>query len=219
MGPEKSVYQRIYRDGLREGFCVDNARHYYKDGQGTQPRLEQTMETPYLFRGQNVIGFTDTDLRDSLAGPDGIRHTDDREFYIADQYGRATNLDKLLRPGEQLVNKNTGGFVAVSSAKDHMAHFAGAASEYPHVFMYEEYMESRSYLNPRFGMPKPTAQDYEEYLDNMSDQLRSRDIIFTGRITKSSELHIAYETSPIFQKEYKDWSSSVDAQRDDQFGG
>lgn len=208
MMPTKSVYRQVYKQGVESGLSITNARQYYRNGEGTQPRLEQTLDTPWLFRGQPVIGFTDTNLKDEKADKDGLRLTDTREFYVADAMGRATNLDALLQPGEGLQDKQ-GKFVSIPQAQDIMGRFASAASEYPHVFLHDEYIESRSYLNGRFGMDPPTTADYNVYLDSVAKQLASRDFIFTGRITRPSQLHVAYESTPEFQSEYQDWSASL----------
>lgn len=211
MAVRKTAYRQVYQEGLQSGFDITNARQYYREGDGTQPRLEQTMSTPWTYHGQPVIGFTDTDLRDVNADKDGIRRTDTREFYVADQYGRATNLDDLLRPGDEGLKDRRGNSVSLQDAQDQMGRFAGAASEYPHVFLHDEYIESRSYLNARFGMDRPTTADYNVYLESVEKQLASRDFTFTGRITRPSQMHIAYESTPDFQSSYAEWSAAVDS--------
>ena len=85
------------------------------------------------------------------------------------------------------VDKNTGKDVSLNEAMEHMGQFAAAASEFPHVFAPDEYMEARSYLNGRLGLPMPTNEDYGEYLNSVENQLKQR-IPFVGSVTNLTEL-------------------------------
>lgn len=196
MSIRTEAFSRRYKEGLGEGLRVVNARQYYKNGDGTQPRLEQVMATPWTFRGKEVIGFADTDLRDANVGTDGLRLTDVSSFYVMGANGRYVDIDKMRTAGDVFSDQKSGRPVNISDAAFDMEKFASAASEYPHVFMHDEYIESRSYINGRFGLNPPTTADYERYLGSMEDQLKDRSFVITGQITKVSQMSKAYDSIP-----------------------
>ena len=198
----KSEYQRVYDEGIQEGFSVGMARQYYnRDRQGNidpnKPQLEQLMpSTPYLFRGEPVVGYTVTDLSadQSRVKGDSLRNTVTHEFHVyAPQYEGGPdvlrNVDDLIGVNEKIsfTDKNTGKDVSLNDAMDHMGAFAAAASEFPHVFAPDEYKEARSYLNGRLGLPMPTDDDYNEYLNNVENQLKQR-VPFVGAVTNLTEM-------------------------------
>lgn len=204
----RPFYETVYKNGTAAGLCVTQARQHYQNGDGTQPRLEQEISTPWTIRGNPVIGVTSTDLRNAGRSEDGLRKTDKIELYATDGLHRS-DIQQELAPGCVLLDQKKQAF-PLYRAIELVGQFASAASEYPHVFTFDEYMESRSYLNGRFNMAPPTAEDYNAYLRNVTNQLASPDYTFTGAITKRSQISSAYSTMPDFQEEYDDWSSSLD---------
>lgn len=195
---EKAEYQKEFESGTQDGFRVTMARQYYpldyrtQEPDPTRPQLEQTMETPFVFHDQPVIGYTITDLsaKNSPVKGEGLRPTITHEFYIQpSDRPEPKNIDDVIQPNEKYVftDKNTGADVSLNEARDRMGKFASAASEYPHVFTPDEYMETRSYLNGRLGLDMPTSDDYAQYLGNVDRQLEQR-ITFVGAVTKPADM-------------------------------
>lgn len=192
---QKPEYKEIFESGTKEGFNVTMARQYYQTDYRTQepdptrPMLEQMMETPYLYKDNPVFGYTVTDLsaKQSAVRGENLRPTITHEFHILDDQGTLHNVDDYIKSGETFKDKNTADDVTLSQAMDHMGKFASAASEYPHVFEYNEYMATRSYMNGRLGLAEPTPDDYSNYLDSVTKQLEQR-IPFVGAVTKPSDM-------------------------------
>ena len=193
---KKPQYQEIFEKGTQAGFYILMANQYFGANASTgqidpqRPQLEQTMTTPYTFRDQPVIGYTVTDLssKNSPVRGESLRPTVTHEFYVMPE-GREEpmNVDAIIESGEKFTDKNTGKSVSIPDAMKEMGEFASAASEYPHVFTPDEYMEARSYMNGRLGLPMPTADDYVDYLNNMSAQLEQR-IPIVGAVTKPADM-------------------------------
>ena len=187
-------YAQVYKKGLEDGFEIVDARQYYVPELDMRPDVEQMMSTPWTCGDRPVFGYTTTnvDLKDERLH--GGRDTNTHEFWVYDaEKGMPRNLDDVYPNGYQLKDPN-GQTVPMRKAMDQMGDFASAASYYPHVFMAPEFAEARNYLNARMNLPPVTAKDYGAYLGHMENQLQSRDFTFVGKITKISDIHIAYES-------------------------
>ena len=206
----KPGYREVYAAGESAGFSINDARQYYRNEDGNQPRLEQTITTPWTFQGQPVIGYTDTSLSEKDRDREtGLRFTDLREFYIADKFGSPRNVDDVQPNGRKVFQDAQGRSIDMYDAQDKMGAFASAASEYPHGFTYEEYMESRSFINGRLGMDPPNEDDYNVYLESVERQLASRDIKFVGAVTRTSDMFKLQQTCPSFQEGMDDFLKSI----------
>ena len=202
MASRKDPYENIYQDGVDRGFHIMHARQYAENGDGLKPRLEQTMETPWSVNGNPVIAYSVTNL-ENKRDKDGLRDTNMVELH---EYKDGT-LHLLDAVGKDFRDQN-GMSVSRNTAREDVRQFASSASEYPHVFMYDEYMESRNFTNGRLGLDPPKPEDYEGYLESVEKQMMSRTISFVGAIEKPSQMHEAYESSPIVQAEMRDAFSS-----------
>ena len=206
----KSGYQDVYAAGEAVGFHVNDARQYYRNNDGNQPRLEQTIDTPWTFQGQPVVGYTDTSLVEKDRDKNtGLRMTDLREFYVADRFGQPRNVDDIQPMSRKVFQDANGKNIDMYEAQNKMGVFASAASEYPHGFTFEEYMEYRSFINGRLGMDPPTENDYNVYLESVEKQLASRDIKFVGSVTRPSDMYKLQQTCPSFQEGMDDFLKSI----------
>lgn len=188
----------IFRAGLSAGFDVMDAYQSYNDGDGLQPRLEQTLRTPWTYHGMLVLGYTNTDVRENARN--GAHHfytTDVSEFWLRQPDGQLLNLDDVRGSGAPgFLTDANGNQIPLDQAHLKLREFASAAAEYPHVFLCDEWMEVRSYVNGRFGMAPPTTRDYtEQYLPTIEQQLANPSHLFVGRIRQKSDIHIAYESA------------------------
>ena len=105
----KPGYREVYAAGESAGFSINDARQYYRNEDGNQPRLEQTITTPWTFQGQPVIGYTDTSLSEKDRDREtGLRFTDLREFYIADKFGSPRNVDDVQPNGRKVFQDAQG---------------------------------------------------------------------------------------------------------------
>lgn len=176
-------YSDIYKSGQAEGFIVDSARQYYSQNDSKKPKLDVVMNTPYSYMGQDVTARAIIDLNESSRSAEtGLRDASMVEFYVGN-----SNLDY------------DAGFDVTEEMRQKASDFAASAAEYPHVFTYDEYVEARIPINERLKLGIPTEQDYNTYLESMDRQLHnSRDFEFIGKITKLSDLNMAYESAPSF---------------------
>ena len=187
-------YAQVYKQGVADGFEIVDARQYYVQSMDMRPDLEQMMMTPWTCGGRPVFGYTVTNVDLGDERRKGERETMTHEFWVYDaEKGMPRNLDDVYPNGYKLQDPS-GKNVSFSEAFEQMGNFASAASYYPHVFMAPEFVEARNYLNGRMGLPPVMAKDYENYLKHMENQVQSRDFTFVGKITKMSDMHIAYES-------------------------
>ena len=121
------------------------------------------------------------------------------------------NVDDVQPNGRKTFLDSSGKEIDMYAAQDKMGQFASAASEYPHGFTYEEYMESRSFINGRLGMDPPNEADYNVYLESVERQLASRDIKFVGAVTRTSDLYKLQQTCPSFQEGMDEYLKATNA--------
>ena len=192
MAVTKDNYQSYYRQGIAQGFGIIDARQYYVVERNMTPDLEQMMSTPWTFEGNYVYGYSITDVGVGNERKTGARNTHTVEFWTFNN-GNPVNLDGSYGGNYWLKDAN-GNSVSRNDAADYVSIFATAASYYPHVFMAPEFAEARNYLNARMELPPVNANDYRNYLNHIESQIKSGQFTFVGKITKTSDMHIAYES-------------------------
>lgn len=195
-------YQSIYAKGENLGFSVTKVVQHVTDrGKKT---AELTIKTPFTYQGENVEGYAVVDLAQTKE--DELRPYNSVEFYV-----NGRNLEDVA---DQLTGKRefvmNGGGISVTreNASVMLGSYAAAASEYPHVFTYPEYMEIRSFENKRLQMDPPTEKDYELYLNNVQNQMSSGRIKFVGDITNVRGLLTRYQDLPSFENGMQEYDSS-----------
>jgi len=177
--------------GDAAGFTVAYAKQYYENLDGLKCRMEQHITMPYTFQGETVYAITITNI-DHSNGRDALRNTPRSDLYTAS--------DRQIASGEVLTAPG-GQNVRASVAARQAAAYASAASELPHIFTYEEYMEARSYTNGRMGLNPPTSDDYIRYLEkSIIPQLRSER--FTGRYQTEEDVRALAEEGEALGHEY-----------------
>lgn len=180
-----------YKIGKENGFNVSSAKQYYSQNDSTKPKLDLVMSTPYVYDGQNVTARATVDLSDDKKSDNQVRETSMVEFYAGE-----SNLEY------------SSDFSITDDMRKNVSEYAAAASEHPHVFSFDEYVESRTPVNKRLQLDPPTEQDYSTYLEHVESQLCSRKYEFIGEITKPSEINKAYETLPSFGEMMDEVSAS-----------
>lgn len=194
-----SDYRKVFEDGRAKGFDVTHARQYYNNGDEKLANVETFMKTPYQFSGRDVTGYAVVPLYDG-------REANTIEFYIGDR-----NLEDLTGGFSYvLYNKETESLVNCHDAAEEMGQFASAASEYPHVFTYDEYCAAREPINKRMHLDPPDEEAYMTYINNVERQLMSRDIKFVGQIQSRDQIHDAYMTMPSVQEEMDEVYGDMD---------
>lgn len=189
-------YAEIYKAGKNDGFNVNSAKQYYSQGDSTKPKLDLVMSTPYTYAGQDVVARATVDLSGVKMRDSQLRETSMVEFYADD-----SNLDYV------------DDFSVTDDMRQSVSEYAAAASEYPHVFSFDEYVEARTPINKRLKLDAPSEQDYSTYLESVERQLHSRDIEFIGEITKPSDMNRAYETLPSFRDMMDEVAVHEDSER------
>lgn len=212
-------YSDVFRAGRNAGFDVIDARQYHRNNDGTQGFVEQTMATPWFYKNMPLIGYADIDVRRHGANKYGLYETDVCELWALQESGQCLFLDDIRQPGDpDYVVDAQGRQMRIERALGKLSEFAGASAEYPHVFMHDEWMESRSYINGRMGLPKPTTEEYEQsYLPFIKMQLADPSVILVGRVTRPEDIHIAYESSPNFQTNVDTFHQETEASQPQSF--
>lgn len=195
----KSIYKSIYTSGKEAGFDVISARQYYENNDVSKPRLEVRMNTPYFdSKGHPMTAYAVVNIESTSVKDNKLRDFNTVEFYDVDGH----NMDYD-------VSSNLTDNMCEQAGK-----FASAASEYPHVFTYDEYVVARIPINKRMQIDPPSESDYGTYLENVERQMNSRKVEYIGSITKSNQLHEAYKTMPSFDQMMDEVSASVDDEFD-----
>ena len=197
---------KYYEQSVNDGFSVTDARQYYENGNAGKIRVETKMQTPYEFQGQPVQAYA------VVAIENQTRSANTLEFW---QNGRNLEdvMEQLHGTREVQLQTKAGEDVDMKSVREQTGTFAIAASEYPHVFTYDEYVESRNPVNERLQLDPPNEQDYERYLESVERQMESGDIKFVGRMTNTSSLHEAYMSMPSVQADMEQMASEEHTDR------
>lgn len=210
---KRSAYESLYNDCVDSGFSVVSARQ--SAGTGSVPVVRTEMTTPYTYNGKPLMAVSVTDLNQTK--DDALRSSHDTELWTVNGLGqRDRNLEDVAGGNCYVQSRNGTGDISANDARQSCGQFASAASEYPHVFMYDEYVEARTPINKRLKVGPPNEVDYERYLDSMFRQLGSKDFKFVGEITKRSQLDLARQSMPSFQADMAEMSKDSG---DFDFGG
>lgn len=201
---KKPLFKDVFDRCSDRGYEVVSAKQ--SAGVGSVPVLHTEMKTPYMYQGEPLMAVSTTDL--SAAKGDTLRASRDTELWTVNGLGqRDRNLEDVMA-GDDMVQDKTGNVISASDARADAGRFASAASEYPHVMMYEEYVEARTPVNARLHVDPPNEADYDKYLDHVSNQMSSGDVTFVGGITKRSQLTAARQSVPSFQEGMDDFTRS-----------
>lgn len=200
-------FRKTYQDGKQNGFAVTDARQYYENDNEKDVRVETWIQTPYFFEGEPVkaYGVVNIESWDLNRG----RTSNTLEFW---QNGR--NLEDVMEQSfgtrEVQLQDANGKDLDMKDAYQQIGDFAKAASEYPHVFLYDEYVASRTPINERLKLDAPNEAMYEKYLESVERQMESGDVEFVGQMTNPSSLHMAYTSMPSVQAEMQEEMTRMD---------
>lgn len=183
-------YQQVFQDGVAKGYSVTYARQYETP---TGSDVEVRMQTPFVNgKGQPITGYAVTPLTHTKG--DVLRESNTVELYDGSQ-----NMDYQDLGYHNLYDK-AGNPVDLEKARQEMSQFASAASEYPHVMMYEEWLSSAKKNYERLQLGEPDESGYECYLESEHKKLMSKDFTYVGEITSVRDLHGAYQSMPSVQQ-------------------
>lgn len=181
MKREKTAYET----GLENGFSVKSARQYYLDKQNDRNiDVEHWVYTPYVYHGVPVLGYGVASIR-----PGVQRSANTCEFWVdgrnvTDELFKASldDKDKLLE------NMQSGEKESCQEALGKLESFVVGASDIPHVFTYDEYIEAKTPQNARLQLDPPTEEGYETYLKWVENAMLGRSIKFVGEVTQLDQL-------------------------------
>lgn len=205
-GMNPSLFKKTYNDGVNQGFTVTDVQQSSSMG---VPIVTTEMKTPYTYNGEPLMGFAVTEL--SQTEDDKLRKSQGMELWTVNGLGqRDRNLEDVVGGGDFSVQDKDGNTVSYADARDSIGTFSAAASEYPHVFMYDEYVAVRTPINERLRVGPPNEVDYEKYLDSVFRQMGSKDFTFVGAITDRNGLTQARNSMPSVQDMMSDRARSDD---------
>lgn len=202
----------------KQGFVVTDCRQYYESDDEKRPMLEMHMHTPYYYDGYPVDGYAVVPCWNDRP----------REANTVEFYQNKRNLEDVWsasgHTGELVLQTKSGEDITEQDASREMASFAEAASEYPHVFTYDEYVSARTPINKRLHLDAPSESDYEAYLESVQKQMVSEDVKFVGSITNARDVCDMYHTMPSVRMSFvecfhddvdydgvdKDWMEGMD---------
>ena len=188
---KRPLYERAYQEGLDQGFSVKSVRQYSVPETGKR-YLEIRMGTPYQAFGSELEGYGVVHLDNKHI--DGHRDVDTLEFYL-ENGANVEDVNEETGGSRDAILVDDNGQIPEQEAARVMGRFAAAASEYPHVMQYPEFLDFRKEVNQRMGLDAPTVQDYSTYLDHMREQMRSGDVTFIGEVQTPSQLTACYRAA------------------------
>lgn len=183
-------YQKVYEQGLMDGFSITNARTYLANG---KPVVSMDLKTPYVSQtGTPITGHADVP----------VTHGKDlRDAYSVEFFNGGHNMDYINGMSGKLFENGPHGrtMVDMEDARTRMGQFAAAGSEYPHVEMFDDWNKLQEHNYKRLKLEgEPTEADYDKYLGHMERQLMSKDFTFVGEITSRKDLTKARQSVPSF---------------------
>lgn len=182
-------WKQVFQTKESEGFHVTDA---VRTGVGTPVHsVLFHLDTPYQLKdGRPVYGVGSV----SASRPKNAR---DLEFWVEDETGTLRNLDDVTaRMGQTFDLYQNGSWVNSDDAREDVGAYLLAASEYPHVALYEEFAEVQRINNQRFGFGEPTPEDYNRYLDTVQKNMLSGDVQYIGKMTRPKDLFLARASCP-----------------------
>lgn len=175
-----------FLDGNNRGFSVLSAREHigpdgvhYAEFDALTPYYQRNMDDPLIGHGRVRLS--------------GSRNCSDLELWTNKDGQPDRNLNDVVEE-EDLVDAS-GRFVALSDVQEDLSGYLSCASQYPHVADYSEFEELRMPLNKRMGLSAPNAEDYQNYLSGVADQMR-KGMTFIGRVQEPKDLFLARSTCP-----------------------
>lgn len=203
--PVYNNFDKVYKTSVDLGFDAVYAENRY-NSLGKEEMIMH-IKTPMTCNGEDVYGYAvvSTDRKDALEN--GLRGYNACEFYNGVPGSGAHNLEDLYPNGFELISNETGEPVSYMRALDTMGVFASAASEYPHVATYDEYMALKMVSNKKIGFPEPTEQDYNKYLELCERMLNKGNVTFVGDVRTVDGLDKRRMETPSFQNFMTDINS------------
>lgn len=198
-------YSDIYKEGVAKGYDVPHVRLYHVNPDNNAKGyddIEMYIKTPYFAEGKPVWGhMVVTNSGSKLEN--GLRTYNTGEFWSdrPDAEG-AQNLQDMYHIDYQLQDKD-GNEVDYHAALDEMGVFASAASEYPSVCTYDEYVKLKNESNARLNLAPPTESDYNKYLDHCANMMKSG-CTYIGEVRTVDDMHIRYVDTPSFMAEMQE---------------
>lgn len=183
-----------YENGVENGYEVVSAVQHTKGK--SVPELESWVKTPYTYEGQPLMGHATTVLENK---PDaGVRQSHGVELWTVNPLGQPDrNLEDVTGGQPYTVADKSGNPVPGNDAVSETGRFTASASERPHVFQCQEFIEAKTPVYKRMELGEPTARDYEKYLDSVEKQMLSG-VEFVGEIKDRNGLHQAMNSVPAF---------------------
>lgn len=193
-------YQDIYKQGLSQGFHVNDVKTYICNDKYV---VSMELATPFVSRdGSSVFGHAEIPVTHGK----GLRDVNTVEFFDINGH----NLDYMDDDYKHVCTKD-GKSVSMETARKTMGQFASAASEYPYVHLFDEWKKLQERNHIRLRIPgEPTEADYNNYLDHVERQMIHKDVTFIGPIDCRTKLHIARESMPSFSEFMDDVVKSDD---------
>lgn len=212
------VYEQIFDSLSDQGFSVSDVRETVFETSGTH-NVETWVNTPYTYEGMPVKGFCYVPVgtpfeRHINNTTEGIRDYNTQELWV----GRENMEDILAKRGlgsvhDVILQDKDGNEVKGVDALENVGKFASAASEYPHVFQYGEYMEVRTAISEKRGLPMPDEEGYNSYIESVVKQMESGDVRFVGKVNTISDAYMCLMDTPGFEDAY------TPVYPDDEYGG
>lgn len=196
-----------YETGLEDGFSVKSARQYYPDKQNDRNiDVEHWVYTPYEYKGVPVLGYGVASIR-----PGEERSANTCEFWVdgrnvTDELFKASLDDK----DKVLENTQSGEKESCQEAFAKLESFVVGASDIPHVFTYDEYIEAKTPQNARLQLDPPTEESYETYLKWVENAMLGRSIKFVGEVTQLDQLDDLRMQMPSFGEMMDEIEASED---------
>lgn len=201
MKREKTAYET----GLEDGFSVKSARQYYPDKQNDRNiDVEHWVYTPYEYKGVPVLGYGVASIR-----PGEERSANTCEFWV-DGRNVTDRLFGNSRDEKVFENTKSGEKESCQEALAKLESFVVGASDIPHVFTYDEYMEAKTPQNARLQLDPPTEESYETYLKWVENAMLGRSIKFVGEVTHLDQLDDLRMQMPSFGEMMDEIEASED---------
>lgn len=183
-----NLVKEVYNSGVKKGYSITDTKNYI-DSLGKEC-VQAHVLTPYVDASGNFItGYALT----PVAHGKGIRASNSVSFYVGEH-----NMDYMDAKDAKLFTK-AGESVDFEEARNEMAQFTGAASEYPHVMCFEEWKQLSDARCKRFGLGETNPADYENvYLPKVEREMASGDVKYVGKIASRNDLYMNLAENPEF---------------------
>lgn len=188
-------YEQTMKSGDDIGIDITHVRSYLNHKQ--KENIEMHIKLPYKYNEKNVWAYVVVDCDETHKLNDNLRAYNTCEIWTDEPGTLGSTILSQNEIYDDLYKENEDGTKEQIDGRficDEIGVFASAASNYPHVCTYDEYITLKTPSNQMLQIDAPNEEDYYKYIDKCINLMKhSR---FIGKIKKPDQAEMLKMDTP-----------------------